>query len=120
MTTRIISIKDIDVKNGEYKDGRIVISSRKTIIQFCWSLIPYHVITFSNPLQMAGSFEHVSEFLGSIKSKLKTKLRGFSPQANRLSDCHLSAKLVPTFVDRGCRMVSARNPMAINLCFLDP
>jgi hypothetical protein len=43
----------------------------------------------------------------------KTKLRGLSPQANytdRLSDHRLSAKLVPTLADRGCRVVSATIP----------
>jgi hypothetical protein len=42
-----------------------------------------------------------------------TKLRCLSPQANytdRLSDRRLSAKLVPTLVDRGCRVVSATIP----------
>jgi hypothetical protein len=41
------------------------------------------------------------------------KLRGLSPQANYtdlLSDCRLSAKLVPTLADRGCRVVSATIP----------
>jgi hypothetical protein len=40
--------------------------------------------------------------------KLKTKLNSvaFSPQAN-YTDRRLSAKLVPTFADRGCRVVSA-------------
>jgi hypothetical protein len=43
----------------------------------------------------------------------KKELRGLSPQANytdRLSDCRLSAKLVRTLADRGCRVVSATNP----------
>jgi hypothetical protein len=44
--------------------------------------------------------------------KTETKLCGFSPQAKlyRLSDRRLSAKLVPTFADRGCRMVRATDP----------
>jgi hypothetical protein len=37
------------------------------------------------------------------------KLRGFSPQAN-YTDRSLSAKLVATLADRGCRVVSATNP----------
>jgi hypothetical protein len=32
----------------------------------------------------------------------------------------MSAKLVPTFADRGCRVVSATDPQAVNLDFLDP
>jgi hypothetical protein len=49
----------------------------------------------------------------SNRTKTKTKLRGLSPQANYtdlLSDRHLSAKLVPTLADRGCRVVSATIP----------
>jgi hypothetical protein len=50
-----------------------------------------------------------------------TKLRGFSPQANyRPSDRSLSAKLVPTLADRGCRVVSATDPHGRNLGYLDP
>jgi hypothetical protein len=37
----------------------------------------------------------------------------------RLSDRSMSAKLVPTFTDRGCRVVSARNPYGRILEFLD-
>jgi hypothetical protein len=45
-------------------------------------------------------------------NKTNKKLRWFSPQANYtgLSDRRLSAKLVPTLADRGCRVVSATNP----------
>jgi hypothetical protein len=53
----------------------------------------------------------------------ETKLHGFSPQANytdRLSDRRLSAKLVPTLEDRGCRVVSATlPPQSFILGFLD-
>jgi hypothetical protein len=35
------------------------------------------------------------------------------------NDRHLSAKLVPTVVDRGCRVVSAAEPYGRNLGFLD-
>jgi hypothetical protein len=41
------------------------------------------------------------------------KTPGLSPPANytdRLSDRRLSAKLVPTLADRGCRVVSATKP----------
>jgi hypothetical protein len=40
-------------------------------------------------------------------------------QTIRPSDRRLSAKLVPTFADRGCRVVSAPNPRARILRFLD-
>jgi hypothetical protein len=45
----------------------------------------------------------------------------FSPQANytdRASDRRLSAKLMPTFADRGCRVVSATDLPAVNSVFL--
>jgi hypothetical protein len=35
------------------------------------------------------------------------------------SDLRLSAKLVPTFADRSCRVVSATDPYGRNLDFLD-
>jgi hypothetical protein len=57
------------------------------------------------------------------RPRTKTKLHGLSPQANctdRLSDRHLSAKLVPTLADRGCRVVSATiPPQSLILVFLD-
>jgi hypothetical protein len=37
----------------------------------------------------------------------------------RPSDLRLSAKLVSTFADRGCHVVSVRNPYGRNLGFLD-
>jgi hypothetical protein len=53
----------------------------------------------------------------------KTKLHGLSPQANytdRLSDRRLSAKLIPTLADRGCRVVSATiPPQSLILGFID-
>jgi hypothetical protein len=53
----------------------------------------------------------------------KTKLHGLSPHANytnRLSDRRLSAKLVPTLADRGCRVVSATiPPQSLIFGFLD-
>jgi hypothetical protein len=56
-----------------------------------------------------------------IKTNKKSKLRGLSPQANiyRQSDRRMSAKLVSTFADRGCRMVSATDPHGRILGFLD-
>jgi hypothetical protein len=43
----------------------------------------------------------------------KLNSMAFSPQANytdQLTDRRLSVKLVPTFADRGCRVVSATDP----------
>jgi hypothetical protein len=49
------------------------------------------------------------------------KLRGLSPRANYTwsRDCGLSTKLVPTFTDRGRRMVSTTNPHGRILRFID-
>jgi hypothetical protein len=51
----------------------------------------------------------------SIKLVLKTKLRG---ELHRPSYRLLSAKLVSTFADRGCGVVSATDPPAVNSVFL--
>jgi CBS-domain-containing membrane protein len=51
----------------------------------------------------------------------KNKLHGLSLRVNYTdrSDRHFSAKLVPTFADRGCHMVSVMNPYGRILGFLD-
>jgi hypothetical protein len=50
----------------------------------------------------------------------KTKLHGLSPPANHTdSDCHLSAKLVPTFADRGCHGVRVTDRYCRILGFID-
>jgi hypothetical protein len=43
----------------------------------------------------------------------------FAIELYRPSDRRLSAKLVPTFADRGCRMVSVTDPYGRILGFLD-
>jgi hypothetical protein len=53
----------------------------------------------------------IQEFILSILfyfCEIKTELRGFSSQGNYTdpSDRRLSAKLVLTFTDKGCRVVS--------------
>jgi hypothetical protein len=37
----------------------------------------------------------------------------------RPSDCRLSAKLLPTFADRGCHVVSVTDPYVRIIAFLD-
>jgi hypothetical protein len=52
----------------------------------------------------------------------QNKLRGLSRQANYTdlpSDRRMSAKLVPTFANRGCRVVSATDPHGRILGFID-
>jgi hypothetical protein len=49
---------------------------------------------------------------------LKKILRGLSPRANYTdSDRHMSAKLLPTFADRGCHVVSVTDPSGRILIF---
>jgi hypothetical protein len=57
----------------------------------------------------------------SNKQNKKTKkLRGPSPRANYTDRAtRLSAKLVPTFVDRGCHVISVTDPCGRILGFLD-
>jgi hypothetical protein len=43
----------------------------------------------------------------------------FVSMCDRPSDRRMSAKLVPTFADRGCRVVSAADPHGRILGFLD-
>jgi hypothetical protein len=45
-------------------------------------------------------------------TSIKIKLRGLSPRAN-FSDRRLSAKLGPTFADRGCHGVRVTDPTAV-------
>jgi hypothetical protein len=51
--------------------------------------------------------------------KTKLKLHGLSPWANCTDDRRLSLKLVPTFADRECHMVSVTDPYGRILGFLD-
>jgi hypothetical protein len=57
----------------------------------------------------------------SHSNKLKTEHRGLSPRKKlyRPSDRRLSAKLVSTFVDRGCHEVRVTDPYGRILGFLD-
>jgi hypothetical protein len=50
----------------------------------------------------------------------KTKFHGLSSRTSyQPSDRHLSAKLMPTFADRGCHVVSVTEPYVHILGFLD-
>jgi CBS-domain-containing membrane protein len=56
------------------------------------------------------------------KVQQSTKLNSMSESASELyrpSDRGLSTKLVPTFVDRGCHVVSVTEPYGRNLGILD-
>jgi hypothetical protein len=47
------------------------------------------------------------------------KLHGLSPRANYTDYHRLSAKLVPSFADTGCHVVSVTDPYVLILGFLD-
>jgi hypothetical protein len=50
----------------------------------------------------------------------KKKLRGLSPQANYTDRATAAVgEVVPAFAGRGCYVVSATDPTAVNLGFLD-
>jgi hypothetical protein len=67
--------------------------------------------------------EHAIDTNLCAKHMYKTKLN-YTPwpesvsEIYQLIDCCLSAKLVATFADRGCHMVSVTNPHSRNLSFL--
>jgi CBS-domain-containing membrane protein len=55
----------------------------------------------------------------SKKLKLKTPWPESARELYRPSDRRLSAKLLPTFADRGCHVVSVTDPYGRILGFLD-
>jgi hypothetical protein len=63
----------------------------------------------------------MSLFYFKQKTKKRKKKTPRSEYENeyRLSDRSLSAKLVPTFADKGCHMVSVMDPYGRILIFLD-
>jgi hypothetical protein len=52
----------------------------------------------------------------NVLTRLHTTPR---PESDRPSDRRLSAKLLPTFTDRGCHVVNVTDPYGSILCFLD-
>jgi hypothetical protein len=84
--------------------------------------IELHLSRF--PLNAMIGLTEIPYFLISYVLMLKiliTKLRGFSPEANYTDRAAAACcmKLVLTFADRGCRVVSSANPYGRNLGFLD-
>jgi hypothetical protein len=60
-------------------------------------------------------------WVDTVSYNKKLNSVAFSPQANytdRATDRRLWAKLVPTFADRECRVVSATDPPVVNSVFL--
>jgi hypothetical protein len=54
-----------------------------------------------------------------IQTKIRTPWNESASELCRPSDHRLSAKSVPTFVDRGCHVVRVMDPYGRNLSFLD-
>jgi hypothetical protein len=54
-----------------------------------------------------------------VKGKKKTPWSESASELYRPSDRRLSAKLLPTFADRGCHVVSVTDPYGSILGFLD-
>jgi hypothetical protein len=52
-------------------------------------------------------------------NKNKTPWPQSASELHRPSDRHLSTKLVPTFADRGCRVISVTDPYGRILGFID-
>jgi hypothetical protein len=55
---------------------------------------------------------------GLVSEKKKTAWPESASELYRPSDRHLSAKLLPTFADRWCHVVSVTDPYDRNLAFL--
>jgi hypothetical protein len=53
------------------------------------------------------------------KQKVQTPCPESARELYRQSDRRLSAKLIPTFADRGCHVVIVTDPYGHNLSFLD-
>jgi CBS-domain-containing membrane protein len=70
--------------------------------------------------EVTSSRTRLGIYLASNRNEYQKKLRGLSLRAKYLpSDSRLSAKLVPTFADRGCHVVSVTDPYGRILGFLD-
>jgi hypothetical protein len=61
----------------------------------------------------------LDEYLTYSLQEKKTPWSESASVLYRPRDRHLSAKLVPTFAERGCHMVSVTDPYGRILCFLD-
>jgi hypothetical protein len=74
-----------------------------------------------DPTGVIGGAEILTEheFQDETNKKKQTPRPESASELYRPSDRRLSAKLVPTFADRGCRVVSTTDPYGHILCFLD-
>jgi hypothetical protein len=77
----------------------------------CMKFIPYLNIPLSC------SFSHKVDYFSLVRSK--ENIFHMHSMTYLSSDRRLSAKLMPTFADRGCHVVSAANLHGLNFDFLD-
>jgi hypothetical protein len=82
----------------------------------CWSKLPSYYRILPDFGSSSVIFSVVVFAVASIK---KTPWAESASELYRPSDRRLSAKLVPTFADRGCHVVSVTNPYGRILGFLD-
>jgi hypothetical protein len=88
---------------------------KNQIISVLWQLIAIYkfiirVLIFSS---------RICQSCFKTQYEIKTPWPESASELYRLSDRHLSAKLVPTFADRGCHVVSITDPSSRILDFLD-
>jgi hypothetical protein len=81
----------------------------------CYGIALLFYFTFTCVVQVLSELINPGSSLAYINNK--NKLSGLSLRAN-YTDRRLSAKLVPTFADRGCHVVSVADPYARILGFL--
>jgi hypothetical protein len=87
-----------------------------------WSVIPVCSYTCNTSITFCSTHQlRININLVTVRSKCRTTTPWpkSTSELYRTSDCRLWAKLVPTSVDRGCRVVSWTDPYGRNLDFLD-
>jgi hypothetical protein len=84
-----------------------------SVLQDLTQLIRIRCIMFAQSRQ-----DIMNTVVWGLSNVKKKKLRGLNPLAN-YSDRRLSAKLLPTFADRGWHVVSVTDPFSRILDFID-
>jgi hypothetical protein len=110
----IIKSGKLEFRNSFLFCSLLEIFGTTFIMQACQFFMTYGFQTWSSIFR--GEYKlHITDVLETIKYSAALVRKRNIP-----SDRRLSAKLVPTFVDRGCRVVSATDPTAVNLDYLKP
>jgi hypothetical protein len=87
-----------------------------------FTMLDYKVDYDNHPLFASGNYTCSRRLDYAVLLKLVYKtpsLPEFTSELYQPSDCHLLAKLVPTFANRGCDMVSVTDPYGCILGLLD-